>query len=194
MSTKTQLETLLLRSNNFNNSDFQIQYFGVDIQPNNCNLYSNSLDIVIGENYYPEEGKWIISKNGECLGVFQNDREVINFKIPYADHLTIAKSLKYKPRINDLIFITLPTPKQELLSVELAKKFKDYKIIFIGGSIAIFSGEEKEVPVFLNNFEFLWRLQYETWRRIKRLLVTFCNVLFDYIWSQKIKKLNAQIK
>ena len=122
------------------------------------------------------------------------NREVINFKIPYADHLTIAKSLKYKPRINDLIFITLPTPKQELLSVELAKKFKDYKIICIGGSIAIFSGEEKEVPVFLNNFEFLWRLQYETWRRIKRLLVTFCNVLFDYIWSQKIKKLNAQIK
>lgn len=81
MSTKTQLETLLLRSNNFNNSDFQIQYFGVDIQPNNCELYSNSLDIVIGENYYPEEGKWIISKNGECLGVFQNDREVINFII-----------------------------------------------------------------------------------------------------------------
>jgi glycosyltransferase involved in cell wall biosynthesis len=122
------------------------------------------------------------------------NREIINFKIPYADHLAIAKSLKYKPRINDLIFITLPTPKQELLSIELAKKFKNYKIICIGGSIAIFSGEEKEVPFFLNNFEFLWRLQYETLRRIKRLLVTFGNVLLDYIWSQKIKKLNAQIK
>jgi len=122
------------------------------------------------------------------------NREIINFKIPYADHHTIAKSLKYKPRINDLIFITLPTPKQELLAIELAKKFKYYKIICIGGSIAIFSGEEVEVPFFLNNLEFLWRLQYETWRRIKRLLVTFNNVLFDYIWSQKIKTLNAKIK
>jgi exopolysaccharide biosynthesis WecB/TagA/CpsF family protein len=122
------------------------------------------------------------------------NKEIINFKIPYADHLTIAKSLKYKPRINDLIFITLPTPKQELLAIELAKKFKYYKIICIGGSIAIFSGEEVEVPFFLNNLEFLWRLQYETWRRIKRLLVTFNNVLFDYIWSQKIKTLNAKIK
>jgi glycosyltransferase involved in cell wall biosynthesis len=122
------------------------------------------------------------------------NKEIINFKIPYADHLTIAKSLKYKPRINDLIFITLPTPKQELLSIELAKKFKNYKIICIGGSISIFSGEEREVPLFLNNFEFLWRLQYEPLRRIKRLFSTFFTVLLDYIWSRKIKKLNVQIK
>jgi len=122
------------------------------------------------------------------------NRKIINFKVPYADYLTIAKLLKYKPRINDLIFITLPTPKQELLSIELAKKFKNYKIICIGGSIAIFSGEEKEVPLLLNNFEFIWRLQYETWRRIKRLTFTFGNVLLDFIWLRKIKKLNAKIK
>jgi hypothetical protein len=64
---------------NLNGTDFQIQYFGVDIKPTNCELYSNSLDIVIGENYYPEEGKWIISKGGECLGVFQTNEEVSNF-------------------------------------------------------------------------------------------------------------------
>jgi len=122
------------------------------------------------------------------------NKKIINFKVPYADHFTIAKSLKYKPMINDLIFITLPTPKQELLSIELAKKFKNYKIICIGGSIAIFSGEEKEVPLLLNNFEFIWRLQYETWRRIKRLTFTFFSVLLDFIWLKKIKKLNAKIK
>jgi glycosyltransferase involved in cell wall biosynthesis len=121
------------------------------------------------------------------------NKKIINFKVPYADHLTIAKFLKYKPTINDLIFITLPTPKQELLSIELAKKFKNYKIICIGGSIAIFSGEEKEVPLFLNNFEFIWRLQYETWRRIKRLTFTFFNVLLDFVWLRIIKKLNAKI-
>lgn len=72
MSTKTQLETLLLRSNNFNNSDFKL----VNQNPY---LYSKSLDIKIGEHWYSEEGKWIISKNGDVLGVFQNDREAINF-------------------------------------------------------------------------------------------------------------------
>jgi len=71
-----QLNELL---SNLNGTDFQIEYFGVDVKPNNSELYSNSLDIVIGENYYPEEGKWIISKDGEFLGVFQTNEEVSNF-------------------------------------------------------------------------------------------------------------------
>ena len=71
-----QLNELL---SNLNGTDFEIQYFGVDEKPNNSELYSNSLDIVIGENYYPEEGKWIISKDGEFLGVFQTNEEVSNF-------------------------------------------------------------------------------------------------------------------
>jgi UDP-N-acetyl-D-mannosaminuronic acid transferase (WecB/TagA/CpsF family) len=69
-----------------------------------------------------------------------------------------------------------------------------YKIICIGGSVAIFSGEEKEVPKLLNNLEFIWRLQYETLRRLKRLLATLCHVIFDYLWSQKIKRINVEIK
>jgi exopolysaccharide biosynthesis WecB/TagA/CpsF family protein len=122
------------------------------------------------------------------------NKKIINFKVPYANYDKIAKSIKFKPRINDLIFITLPTPKQELVAMELAKKFENCQIICIGGSIAIFSGEEKEVPLLLNNFEFIWRLQYETWRRVRRLTSTFFNVLLDYIWSRKIKKLNAKIQ
>jgi UDP-N-acetyl-D-mannosaminuronic acid transferase (WecB/TagA/CpsF family) len=70
----------------------------------------------------------------------------------------------------------------------------NYKIICIGGSVAIFSGEEKEVPKFLNNLEFAWRLQYETYRRLNRLVETLFNVILDYAWSRKIKKLNVEIK
>ena len=122
------------------------------------------------------------------------NKKIINYKVPYADYTTIVKSIKFKFQTSDLIFITLPTPKQELIAIELAKRLHIYKIICIGGSIAIFSGEEKEVPELLNNFEFIWRLQYETWRRINRLLVTLCNVVLDYLWSQKIRRLNVEVK
>jgi hypothetical protein len=79
MATK-QLELLLLRSNNFNNSDFKLVNTIIGASQNPY-LYSKSLDVVIGENEYQNEGKWIISKDGDVLGVFQNDREVINFII-----------------------------------------------------------------------------------------------------------------
>jgi glycosyltransferase involved in cell wall biosynthesis len=122
------------------------------------------------------------------------NKKVINYKVPYGDYLTIFKAIKFKFKIYDLILITLPTPKQELIAIEMAKKMVNYKIICIGGSIAIFSGQEKEVPYYLSNFEFIWRLQYETTRRIKRLLGTFFNVTIDYLWVKKIANLNVEIK
>jgi exopolysaccharide biosynthesis WecB/TagA/CpsF family protein len=122
------------------------------------------------------------------------NKKIINYKVPYADFETIAKSIKFKFKVSDLILITLPTPKQELIAILLAKRMQNYKIICIGGSVAIFSGEEKEVPKLLNNFEFAWRLQYETLRRINRLITTLFNVILDYLWSRKIKRLNVEIK
>ena len=49
---------------------------------------------------------------------------------------------------------------------------KNYKIICIGASLAIASGEEKAVPLFLKNYEFLWRLRSDTLRRSIRLIKT----------------------
>jgi exopolysaccharide biosynthesis WecB/TagA/CpsF family protein len=122
------------------------------------------------------------------------NKKIINCKVPYADFKKIIQSIKFKFLNSDLILITLPTPKQELIAIELAKKLQNYKIICIGGSVAIFSGEEKEVPKLLSNFEFAWRLQYETKRRLNRLLLTLIYVITDYLWSKKIKRLNVQIK
>lgn len=134
-----------------------------------------------------------LSRISRNLLLSKYKKKIFHIKVPYASANEIANSIKYKFKKNELVFITLPTPKQELVAIELAKKNNFYKIICIGGSIAIFSGEEKEVPSFLNNIEFIWRLQYETFRRSKRLLSTLISVLFDFAWSRKIKNLKVNV-
>ena len=97
---------------------------------------------------------------------------VCNISLPYAP---IEKLKKKKININknELVFITLPTPKQEELAYSLAEKNSNFKIICIGGSIAIASGEEKPVPKLLQNYEFLWRLNNDFLRRSIRLFESF---------------------
>jgi UDP-N-acetyl-D-mannosaminuronic acid transferase (WecB/TagA/CpsF family) len=121
-------------------------------------------------------------------------KKVINYKLAYGNSNEIFDALKYFPKKTDLIFITLPTPKQEELAIEIAKKNKYFKIICIGGSIAIWAGLEKQVPEKYINFEFLWRLRYETIRRINRLIQTFSYVLSDFLTFRKISKLKIIIK
>lgn len=120
-------------------------------------------------------------------------KKINNVKLPYGNLEIIKKSLsKYKIKKNSLIFLTLPTPKQELLAIELAKKNKFYKIICIGGSINMFTGQEKVVPNSIKYLEFIWRLRYETYRRLLRLLNTFFSVLYDFLSKRKI--LNIRVK
>ena len=49
---------------------------------------------------------------------------------------------------------------------------KHFKILCIGASIAIASGDEKPVPIKLKNYEFLWRLRSDFFRRLKRIFET----------------------
>ena len=72
-----------------------------------------------------------------------------------------------------------------MLAKQISKLNKSYKIICIGGSIAIACGDETKVPQFFSNVEFLWRLQTDTVRRIKRLLETF----FGYVRGKYIYNL-----
>ena len=107
-----------------------------------------------------------------------------NYIMPYG---SVNKLTSYLPSINknELTFITLPTPKQEQLAIELQKKNKNYKIICIGASVAIASGEEKKIPIYLEklNIEFMWRLRTDSLRRIKRLITS----LFYYIRGRRRK-------
>ena len=104
----------------------------------------------------------------------------------------IVKNVNTLIKKNQLVFITLPTPKQEIFANFLASKNKNFKIICIGGSIAIASGEEQEVPKIISYFEFLWRLRYETSRRIRRLLSTFYYYCYGSLFTKKIKNLKIE--
>ena len=97
--------------------------------------------------------------------------EILNIKLPYGT-IEVLKKKKIKIPSNTLTFITLPTPKQEQIAFNLTKYNKNYKIICIGASLAIVSGDEREVPDLLKNYEFLWRLRTDTIRRLIRLLET----------------------
>ena len=124
----------------------------------------------------PEEVKNIfiignISKKSKKYLTKITGRKVINKKLPYANIDTLKK-IKIKLPRNSLTFITLPTPKQEQLAYKIAKYNKRYKIVCIGASISIASGEEKQVPNSLKSFEFIWRMRTDTIRRLLRIMET----------------------
>lgn len=91
----------------------------------------------------------------------------------------------------DLVFITLPTPKQEHLA-NLLSQYKNYKIICIGGALSMIVGDEKPVPFYLENIlgaEAIWRLKNDTYRRSMRLITTLIYYLLGELFGsfRKIK-------
>ena len=89
--------------------------------------------------------------------------------------------------------ITLPTPKQEELVNLILEKNSNAKVICIGASIAIQSGVEKQVPNFMVEFEFLWRLRYETIRRLQRLFISFFYFFKSLLITKKIHNIDIKI-
>ena len=122
-----------------------------------------------------------LSNNSKLYLEKKFNKKIIHNNLPYGKIENIINKT-YSVKKNQLVFITLPTPKQEQFAEHLAKNNKNFKIICIGGSIAIASGEEKVVPKFIYYFEFLWRLRYDTLRRLNRLFITF----FYYIYGKYI--------
>jgi glycosyltransferase involved in cell wall biosynthesis len=118
---------------------------------------------------------------------------VIHRGLPFGDAKFIIKNLNIDLKKNELIMITLPTPKQEIIANHLAERNEHFKIICIGGSVAIACGEEKRVPNLISNFEFLWRLRYDTIRRLNRLLITFYYFLNGYFFTKKLKNLKIKV-
>ncbi len=105
--------------------------------------------------------------------------EIKHVSLPYGE---IKDFVDFIPIFNktDLIITTLPTPKQEILSNYISLTQENYKIICIGGAINMLSGTEKPVPKLIENIIFgeaLWRLQFDSKRRLVRLFLS----LFNYI-------------
>lgn len=108
--------------------------------------------------------------------------KIIHIDLPFD---TIENIYKFCPKDftnKDLIICTLPTPKQEQLTELIIKNNKYFKIICLGGAIAIASGSEKKVPKIVDKFnlEFLWRLKTDTRRRVFRLFYT----LYFYLYGE----------
>lgn len=116
--------------------------------------------------------------------------KISNISLPYKSINQLKKTkLKIKNSDKKLILITLPTPKQEQLAEYITTQNKNYKIICIGASLAIASGEEKAVPSILKNYEFLWRLRSDTFRRSIRLLQTMYYYIKGSIFYNKFNQI-----
>jgi hypothetical protein len=105
------------------------------------------------------------------------NKPVEHISLPFSDSvhdIFLTKKILKSFKKTDLIFITLPTPKQEYLA-NLLSEYKNYKIICIGGALAMVVGDEKPVPLYLENVlgaEAIWRLKNDTYRRSVRLITT----------------------
>jgi N-acetylglucosaminyldiphosphoundecaprenol N-acetyl-beta-D-mannosaminyltransferase len=102
------------------------------------------------------------------------NRRIINFtELPFGDVKKLRRNIP-KIKRNSLILLTIPTPKQEIVADAIIKKNSFGKIICIGGGIKIASGSEKKCPNFFYKLglEFLWRLNTDTKRRVRRLLLS----------------------
>jgi hypothetical protein len=131
-----------------------------------------------------------LTNNGKLFLEKLYKKSINNITLPYGDIQKILENFKYKSSKNELIFTTLPTPKQEIMAQYISENSKYFKIICIGGSIGIACGDEKEVPKILYNFEFLWRLKFETRRRLHRIIWS----LIYYVYGRYIRKLLTNLK
>ena len=71
-----------------------------------------------------------------------------------------------------LIIIALPTPKQEIIAAYISNIHENYKIVCIGGALD-FERRNLKIPFFFSlYFESIWRLKFEPYRRLQRLLLS----------------------
>ncbi len=119
-------------------------------------------------------------------------KKITNIALPFdkVDNL-YKKYCNMKFLDTDLIFLTLPTPKQEQFASLIMANNKFYKIICIGGAVNMASGSERIVPPIIEklNLEFLWRLRTDSARRLKRLTISALYYFKGEI-SLKFKNLN----
>lgn len=102
-----------------------------------------------------------------------NHFHICHIDLPISNNYDDFLNLIPKFEESDIAFITLPTPKQEILADLLRKKNKFFKLLCIGGALNMIANIEKPIPESIENFYFaesIWRLQGSTLRRIHRAI------------------------
>jgi hypothetical protein len=139
----------------------------------------------------------VIGNLNDEAKLFLNNKitlKLLHIPLPYGDIENFCKLLP-QLKADDFCIITLPTPKQEMLASYISETQSYFKILCLGGAINMLSGQEKPLPEKYKNIFFaeaLWRLQYDTSRRIKRLWETFYFYLFGEIF-RKFKRIKIFI-
>jgi N-acetylglucosaminyldiphosphoundecaprenol N-acetyl-beta-D-mannosaminyltransferase len=132
----------------------------------------------------------LTKKTNEFLKLKFEKLKIKNSDLPYGN---IDKICNVLPNVkeNELIFLTLPTPKQEQVAQYYHKTNENTKIVCIGGGLAIAAGDENVVPKFFDylGLEWLWRLRYETTRRLKRLILSATYMLKYLLFGRYLKKI-----
>jgi glycosyltransferase involved in cell wall biosynthesis len=124
---------------------------------------------------------------------YKFNRKIVHNNLPYGNSDELIKFLPKNFIKNELIILTLPTPKQEIIAEHIARHNLKFKIICAGASVAMLSGDEKIVPKFLETLglEFVWRLRIETKRRLIRLIQTAIYFINGYL-NNKIKNIKIE--
>jgi glycosyltransferase len=150
---------------------------GVDIY-NNLKLNKNIKRIIIIGNTSSVIKKGVIKK-------FNLPIKIINFgKISESNlKLKIIKKIMK----TDIIFITLPSPYQEIIANNISEYNKYFKIFCFGGALNMFYEKKHFVPTYIRNLniEFLYRLKTDTFRRIVRL---FNSTVFSIYYTIILRK------
>ena len=133
---------------------------------NNLLLNSNIKKVYVFGILSPNAKKYLISKY---------NRELQHINLPFDEPVSLYnKYCNFEFSENDLIILTLPTPKQEQFAQEIVNNNKFFKIICVGGAVSMAAGDERAIPIIFEKYglEFLWRLRTDTKRRIKRLIIS----------------------
>ena len=111
-------------------------------------------------------------------------KKIYNIEAPYGPTNLIIRTIRdriLKIKNKSLIIISLPTPKQEIIAAYISNIHENYKIICIGGALD-FESQKLEIPtIFSGYFESIWRLQFEPYRRSKRLFLSILIVFKRWI-------------
>ena len=148
-------------------------------------INKNIKNIIIAGNCSETSKKYLDVK-------FKNFRKTY-ISLPFGKAELLAEFIP-DMKNDELMFLTIPTPKQEQVAEILVSRLKNYKVICIGAGIEMASGNEKAVPEYLENygFEAIYRLKSDTFRRVKRLTETLF-FLLKAIVNKKLSKIEAKI-
>ena len=88
----------------------------------------------------------------------------------------------------DIIFITLPSPYQEKIANCISEYSRYYKIVCFGGALNMFYEKKFFVPEYIRklNIEFIYRLKTDTYRRSKRLFLSFIMTIYLTITRRRL--------